>query len=508
MTASLRDLGSLAGNPDVGAEALAHVGLLKFHRNDLAGAEADLTRAARDATDPFVQNLAWLGAGLAFDADGQDAAATAAYAAAATALPRARASAIQLATHLQSQGRVAEAAQTVAFAFGPDTIETDPWRHVLAFDRLLESDIAVLRSALGVPPAARSQARKLDVDSPAVPPSPSSSSLSVAPAAPISPPQVQAFRSRADGVSFDVLVESNGVPVDGLTARDFVVLDNGEPQTVEVVDLKTLPIDVSLVVDFYKEATVGTFTLERTFPDSRQYTTTSSWMSPDVYPQVRKDVASVAEALGSTDRLRVMQVDGGVGRELWSFQTPPFPLERLPEDAGGRPSLASLRQASYGRMQGLYDVAAAALLHLPPMDRRHIVVVFTDGIDGASVLPPSRFLSSARNSQAVMYLLRRDTQTEIAALQGIKSATPYAHLYWPPDARVIEEAAISTGGTVFHHPDGAILSDLKRILDLFRRSYVVRYQPTHATAGWHETQIRISKPGNYRVKARAGYNVK
>jgi hypothetical protein len=40
-------------------------------------------------------------------------------------------------------------------------------------------------------------------------------------------------------------------------------------------------------------------------------------------------------------------------------------------------------------MQALYDVVAAALLHESPSDRRHLVIAFTDGVDGASVIRPS-----------------------------------------------------------------------------------------------------------------------
>ena len=72
---------------------------------------------------------------------------------------------------------------------------------------------------------------------------------------------------------------------------------------------------------------------------------------------------------------------------------------------------------------------------------------------------------------------------------------------------MIEEATVSTGGTVYFHPHGTLLPDFKEIIDQFRRSYIVRYQPSNAAAGWHDVRIRIIKSGRYDVKVRKGYTV-
>jgi len=57
------------------------------------------------------------------------------------------------------------------------------------------------------------------------------------------------FSASADAVAVDVLVTERNYPVRGLDASDFVVLDNGVPQTVEVVNADQLPLHVSLVLD-------------------------------------------------------------------------------------------------------------------------------------------------------------------------------------------------------------------------------------------------------------------
>jgi tetratricopeptide (TPR) repeat protein len=502
---TITELIALAGDPAVGAEALAHVGLLQFHLKQFTASRETLARAARQSTDPFVSNLVWLSLGLTLDAEGRESEATEAYRNAVAALPRARASAIQLASHLAVLGQRQEAAAIVAGAFGPDPLDVEPWRHVLAFDRLTPTDVRLLRTMLGLP-VNSAPANSINVHAavPATISAPRAQGTDAAKSTVTSQASPQTrFGARADAVTIDVLVESGGVPVSDLRAPDFQVVDNGRVQTVEAVPVDHVPVDVSLVVDFFNEQFIGRFRVTRVAPDDRRTVVSNRWRSPEVFGQVRDHLLKVSRTLKPDDRLRLFQVDAGVGAELWSFQTPPFPVDRLPTVGPGADVAKS--RATYGRMQGVLDVAAAALLHESPPDRRHVVVVFTDGVDGASVLPPAQFVTTARHSSSVMYLLRRDTQMELAAQENIKGAIPYEGLYWPPDPRVIEEATTATGGSLFYHPHGAILPDFSRILDKFRRSYVLRYQPTDATAGWHDVTIRIARPGNFTVKARRGY---
>ena len=74
--------------------------------------------------------------------------------------------------------------------------------------------------------------------------------VAVGPVAALQRPAPQAtFRRRVDVVQLDVSVVRRGQPVRGLTAADFVVTDNGEPQVVDSVVLDQLPLNVELVLD-------------------------------------------------------------------------------------------------------------------------------------------------------------------------------------------------------------------------------------------------------------------
>src|SRR5688572_27650511 len=59
----------------------------------------------------------------------------------------------------------------------------------------------------------------------------------------------QTFKSLVESVRLDALVLDKGQPLLGLTADDFEVRDNGVVQTVTVLGVGTLPLDVVLVLD-------------------------------------------------------------------------------------------------------------------------------------------------------------------------------------------------------------------------------------------------------------------
>ena len=67
--------------------------------------------------------------------------------------------------------------------------------------------------------------------------------------------QQPTFSSRLEAVRVDALVNEGGQPVRGLRPDDFVVLDNGIPQTVDLASFETLPVNVILALDHSKSVT-------------------------------------------------------------------------------------------------------------------------------------------------------------------------------------------------------------------------------------------------------------
>ena len=61
--------------------------------------------------------------------------------------------------------------------------------------------------------------------------------------------QQGAFRARTEAVLVDVLVTRNGRPVEGLTVADFDVRDSGVRQTIQLIGMDRMPVDLRLVLD-------------------------------------------------------------------------------------------------------------------------------------------------------------------------------------------------------------------------------------------------------------------
>ena len=61
--------------------------------------------------------------------------------------------------------------------------------------------------------------------------------------------QQPVFRTNVDVVRLDVSVINGQAPVAGLTRDQFVVVDNGVPQTVDSVQLENVPLSLTLLLD-------------------------------------------------------------------------------------------------------------------------------------------------------------------------------------------------------------------------------------------------------------------
>jgi VWFA-related protein len=284
------------------------------------------------------------------------------------------------------------------------------------------------------------------------------------------------FRSRTSMVSVDVSVRAGNRPVGGLTAADFVLTDNGVPQVVEIVDRAAVPIDLTLVVDV-SGSTAGRLA------------------------QYRSSVREIAALLRGEDQLRVIGFSEQVVEvsPLQSATNPP-PVDRL----------------QTGRLTALNDGLIAALVREVALDRRHLIVGFTDGMDTFSAVDTAKVVEVARRADAVLHLA-------ISSPSGGGPPIPPGGILSPPrpvvtgartgfaaerDAmQLLESAAIATGGqrlsTGF---GGTLVGAFERAFENFRSSYVLRYRPTGVPLeGWHDIDVTVPRSKSYRIRARSGY---
>ena len=314
-------------------------------------------------------------------------------------------------------------------------------------------------------------------------------------------PQAQTFRTTTDVVTVDVSVRVDGRAVPGLTAKDFVLLDNGVKQRIDAAEAAEVPIDLTIIVDVSGEPY-------------------GNWDSRTELPKIRADLdaelRTVARLMRAADRIRVLGVE--------TYATEIVPLQ-APATVG------PIREVSAGGLASLYDTLVSALVQPVEPGRRHIVLARTKGNDTISVVDANVVRDVAARSDAVLHIVGMSTaflnENERRGFQcvqiGLCQPTrrfwqPFRHVSFLPDGlsltpagNALAQAARATGGA-FHVAEllaePTLTSTFKRVLDDFRRSYVLQYTPQGIRRdGWHE--INVTGPGtpNAVVQSKRGYAV-
>jgi hypothetical protein len=302
------------------------------------------------------------------------------------------------------------------------------------------------------------------------------------------------FRGGTDLVTIDVSVRWNGAPVGALVAKDFVLLDNGVRQTVDVVELETIPVDITVLLDVTED---------------------DSGYGKGLVEQARKIISLARPA----DRIRVMSVSTTVADVI----------QRQPAETV--PSLPDLGEKGLPSPQ---DGLAAALMRQIEPDRRHLIIALTDGIDAMSTLDADAVRNIARRSTATLYIAQVTVALEPHLVTDTEPPTYVGHrqrvtkdrciasgvctasrLFWRPyddeQFDVLKEAAEITGGELFlpgiftNRTASAIFE--KAFAD-YRKGYLLRFTPQGVTReGWHDVTVTIPGQPGVEIKARRGYAV-
>lgn len=326
------------------------------------------------------------------------------------------------------------------------------------------------------------------------------------------------FRATTDLVEVEVSVRANGGPVGGLTAADFQLIDNGVVQTIESLELTTLPVDVSLLIDT-SGATTGSWTTPP--PDSR------------VRAEIARDVGLVREMLRPGDRVRLVTIDTYI-RQVVGFHP-----------AADNPDIGPVDQDG---LASLYDALAEALLRPIDPGRRHFVFARTRAIDTMSAVAAASVSDLAARSQAVLHIVLDDASLLAENLLQDCHCTQSGlclptRRFWLPIQRrpplprsascenvhdprnfdatrnvlprsaavvqMLEDAASTTGGAV--HGAGlfanrSVVDTFRSIFDTYRRGYVLRYVPSGiAREGRHTIEVTVPSRPSAVVSARRGY---
>jgi len=265
-------------------------------------------------------------------------------------------------------------------------------------------------------------------------------------AAPQAPPPA-VFRSGIEVVELDVSVTRGGQPVQGLTARDFALTDNGVAQEVDSVMLDRLPLSVTLVLD------------------------TSTSVAGDRLAHLVQAGDGLVSALRPDDRVALVTFS-----HLVDLRVP------MTEDKPAvRDALHNITGLGATALRDAVELALA----LQPHDRtRPLMLIFTDGLDTTSWLAEDAVVDTARRVGVVIHAVRVESD------------------------RFLERLAESSGGRTWSATSDRQLRELfTSALDEMRARYLLTYTPKGvARAGWHELKVRL-RNGRADVTARPGYFV-
>jgi VWFA-related protein len=288
--------------------------------------------------------------------------------------------------------------------------------------------------------------------------------LAVVVSAAASAQQTAVFRSETELVAVSASVKRGNAPVANLTAADFLLYDNDVAQQIEALSIESVPLDVTLFMD-------------------------TSGSTSGALDRMKRNVVSIAAMLRPDDRFRLLTIGLSV--------LTPVPWRR----AGGAP--LTLDMAAVPGISLIYDALAVALAHEPAPGRRHLVVAMTDGEDCGSVVDGPRVLDMSGRSEAVFHWIWAS---------GSGDLPPHGISAWctPTDARETDYvglAAERTGGEKHRSRFGdPAVKTFARILDEFRRSYVLRYSPQRVAPGaWHRVRVTVPAHPAATINARAGY---
>ena len=258
----------------------------------------------------------------------------------------------------------------------------------------------------------------------------------------------------ADLVTVPVTVtDRKGVVVNGLRKEQFSIYEDKTAQEITHFTSEDAPISLGFVVD------------------------TSDSMEKKL-PMARAAVAALLDKARSEDEFFLVQFDS----------RPQLLISTTTRTAEIRNGVANLRTA------GATALLDAVVLALDQMTRAHqkrkAIIIISDGEDNMSRCSIPELKQLIRETDTLIYAISRDLDT------GKGSA-------------LLNEIAAHTGGRLLEAKSERELPRFAaKINTWLRNQYLLAYQPTNSTAGYHHIQIKITRPSGFpRLHAfwRLGY---
>jgi Ca-activated chloride channel homolog len=276
---------------------------------------------------------------------------------------------------------------------------------------------------------------------------------------PLAAQEPQKFRTGTDTVPIYVTVmddEKRLVP--GLVMEDFEVLDNGKPQVITSFDNTPTPISVIVMLD-----TSGSMTL------------------------ALDRVKAAAEQF----LIRLLPEDEGM---VGAFNDK---IDFHPETGftSNRDTLIrSLKDLDFGYPTRLYDAVDESITQLNGIERRKVVLVFTDGDDTASKVDSGDMQDRSRDEEVMVYAIGLEN----------RYFNGQSNVLSRPD-RGLKKLAEETGGGYFLLKKTDELGEtFTRVAQELHSQYVLGFTPQTLDGKVHKLEVKLKKPG-MSARARKSY---
>lgn len=279
----------------------------------------------------------------------------------------------------------------------------------------------------------------------------------------------QTFRAAVDLVHFSVIVtDKEGVPVTGLAADDFEIVEEGKPQKIsyfaegdpaqgaEVAE--ALRLHLGLALD------------------------TSGSMEQDIH-EVRTAIIKFLNANEAAVDVTLVDFDTEVRISRYAASEYARLIERI-------------RMRKPEGWTAFYDALGVYLNGAAGQTGQKILLVYTDGGDTRSALTYQELMDLLKASDVTLYA--------IGYLEHYPSSARN-------DQRMqLQRMAAATGGQAFFPTS---LKELDRIYEGIQREIAARYSLGYVSTdartdgAWRKVQIRLKRPElrNTRIRTRSGY---
>jgi VWFA-related protein len=301
--------------------------------------------------------------------------------------------------------------------------------------------------------------------------------------------------------------DSSGHLVQGLTVKDFTILENDEPEKITFFTSDPFPLSAAVVID-------------EGIPDT-------------AFAKIRNTVASLIGAFGQFDEVSIYTYDNVVSK-MQDFTSVGEVLNRAGnrlkdrhgEEGGGVPVTSGPMATGCAMVNGhcidpgapitgrvgtpyarvshvLNDavLAAAADLSHRPADRRKIIFIISDGKESGSNASYAEVLKVLLSNQIQVYGLGVSS-----AAVPLYSQLEKVHIPGTTYGDILPKYAAATGGQIIDAlTQNAIERAYARITEEARNQYTIGYL-THLTpsSSYRSIEVRVDRP-DLNVITKYGY---